>query len=163
MMFKSSGKLIYDPYARIKQAPYWLILKTDEELVRYYKSMLMQKYDLNFEKTVWGSHISVIRGSVPKHPNQWKKHQNEVIDFEYTNRIYRVHSFFCIDAYSKRLEEIRQELGLPPTPKAGFHITVGRINLQYFKTKQDKLENFSKKLNLPGLTTQTNLYPLFHA
>lgn len=160
-MFQSSGKLIYDPYARIKQAPYWLILKTDEELIRYYKSMLMQQYDLIFEKTIWGSHISVIRGTPPVDKKQWKKYQNETIDFEYTNRIYRAHSFFCVDAYSPRLEEIRSELGLSPTPKAGFHITIGRINLQYFKNKQEKLNDFSKKCSVP-LQTKTNLYPLFH-
>lgn len=160
-MFTSSGKLIYDPYARIKQAPYWLILKTDEELIRYYKAMLMQIYDLSFEKTVWGSHISVIRGTPPPNKQQWKKYQNEIITFEYTNRVYRAHSFFCVDAYSSRLEEIRTELGLPPTPKTGFHITIGRINLQYFKNKQEKLEAFLKQSNLK-LQNPTSLYPLFY-
>lgn len=160
-MFCSSGKLIYDPHARIKQAPYWLILKTDEEIIRYYKAMLKQLYDLSFEKTVWGSHISVIRGTPPINKKQWRKYQNEVISFEYTNKVYRAHSFFCVDAYSARLEEIRTELGLAPTPKAGFHITIGRINLQYFKTKQEKLINFSKQSN-PELQHNTSLYPLFH-
>lgn len=160
-MFTSTGKLIYDPYARIKQAPYWSILKTDEEIIRYYKAMIAQLYDVSFEKTVWGSHISVIRGTAPPNKSQWKKYQNETISFQYTNRVYRAHSFFCIDAYSPRLEEIRVELGLSPTPKAGFHITIGRLNLQYFKNKQEKLNLFSTQSNLK-LQHNTSLYPLFN-
>lgn len=137
-MFTSTGRLIYDPYARIKQEPWWCILKTDEELVRYYQSQIKQHYDVEFEKTVWGSHISVIRGTAPVAGANWGRYKNEKIEFTYDNEVYRTHWFLCVRAYSKRLEEIREELGLPKTPKHGFHITVGRLHKQYLKTANDK-------------------------
>ena len=138
MMFTASGKLIYDPKARIKPAPWWLILKTDKGLMEYYQHWIKQHYDVGFEKTVWGSHISVIRGDEPLNKEAWGKYNNEVIPFTYTNRIYRVHWFFCVDAYSPRLEEIRAELGLPKLPKYGFHITIGRLNKAYLKAADER-------------------------
>jgi hypothetical protein len=134
-MFQGHGKLIYDPRARIRFEPWWCILKTDEELVRYYQYWIKQHYDVKFEKTVWGSHISVNRAVKPPNPAFWKKYKNEIIPFTYTNRVYRVHWFLCVDAYSTRLEDIREELGLPRLPPYGFHLTIGRLNKVYH-TKQ---------------------------
>lgn len=127
-MLESTGKLIYDPRARIKNAPWWCILKTDEEIVRYYKEWLKKFYDVEFEKTVWGSHVSVVRGTEPSNKSVWKKYQGYKINFTYTNNIYRAHWFYCVDVQSAELEAIRQELGLTPVPKHGFHLTIGRIN-----------------------------------
>ena len=39
-MFQSKGRLIYDPYARIKQEKWWAILKTDEGILEYYQKQL---------------------------------------------------------------------------------------------------------------------------
>ena len=141
-MFESTGKLIYDPHARIKQAPNWLILRTDEEILRYYQHWIKKELALDlggirrapikFETTVWGSHISVHRGTTIPNQHLWKKHQGENIKFTYSNRVYHINNwFFCVDAYSERLEEIRTELGLSKTPPYGFHVTIGRVNKQY--------------------------------
>lgn len=132
-MFKSTGRLIYDPYARIKQEKWWAILKTDEEIIRYYQKQLKELFDLRFEKTVWGSHISVIRGEEPKNKDKWAKHTKSQIPFNYSNRIYRKHYFFCVDVTSVELEDIRVELGLPKLPKTGFHLTIGRIDKKYMQ------------------------------
>lgn len=161
-MFKSKGKLSYDPPARIKAEPWWLILRTDKSIIDYYQYWIQKHYDLQFEKTVWGSHISVNRGVVPPNPSAWKKYKSEQIDFEYTNRIYRKHWFFCVDAYSKRLEEIREELGLPKLPPAGFHLTIGRISKPYLQRKKEKWEQFLSQAGLgscPGLQS-SSLYSL---
>jgi len=141
-MFKSTGRLAYDPAARIKSEPWWLILRTDPEIVNYYQHWLKQNYDLQFEKTVWGSHISVNRGVAPKYKDLWKKYQGEKIEFTYSNSIYRKHWFFCVDAQSERLMEIREELGLSKLPPAGFHITIGRINKPYLQRKKEQWEHF---------------------
>lgn len=137
-MFESTGTLIYDPKARIKQEPWWLILKTDKGILDYYQSQIKQHFDVGFEKTVWGSHISVVRGDNPPKKEAWGKYKNEKIKFTYTNQVYRAHWFFCIDAYSERLEEIRMELGLPKLPKFGFHLTIGRLNKQYLKEANER-------------------------
>ncbi len=146
-MFQSTGKLIYDPYARIKQAPYWVILKTDEELVRYYQNWIKQHFDVGFEKTVWGSHISAIRGEEPTNKEFWGKYKNEKIDFTYTNNIYRKHWFFCVEAYSQRLEDIREELGLSRLPKTGFHITIGRLDKQYLHKANERRKNYRRSIS----------------
>jgi hypothetical protein len=140
-MFESTGKLLYDPHARIKQAPFWCILKTDEGIVDYYKHWIKKelaldldgkRHPIKFETTVWGSHVSVNRGVQPPNIKLWKKHQGENIKFTYSNRVYHINNwFFCVDAYSERLEEIRTELGLSKTPPYGFHVTIGRVNKQY--------------------------------
>ncbi len=113
--------------------PWWLILKTDEGLVDYYQHWIKHHYDVGFERTVWGSHISVIRKEEPPTREAWKKYEGEEIPFTYTNQVYRVHWFFCINVQSARLEDIRLELGLPKLPRFGFHLTVGRLNKQYLK------------------------------
>jgi hypothetical protein len=132
-MFTSVGKLMYDPHKSgiriIKPSDHWIILKTGEGIVEYYKWWLHKLYQLKFEKTIWGSHISVNRGVRPPNKNLWGKYEGEQIEFTYTNRIYRANEiFFCVDAYSKRLEEIRLELGLSAQPNYGFHLTVARLN-----------------------------------
>lgn len=141
-MFESTGTLVYDPYARIKAAPWWLILKTDKGIIDYYQYQIKQLYDVQFEKTIWGSHISVVRGQCPPNIRVWNKYKNEKIPFTYTNNIYRSSWFFCVDAYSTRLEEIRAELGLSNTPKFGFHITIGRLQKAYLKEVEDKRKIF---------------------
>ncbi len=132
-MFQGQGRLIYDPKARIKKEPWWLILKTDEGLVDYYQHWIKQHYDVGFEKTVWGSHISVIRKEEPPNKDLWKKYDGEIVPFTYTNLVYRVHWFFCVNIQSTRLEDIRQELGLSRLPRFGFHLTIGRLNKQYLQ------------------------------
>lgn len=141
-MFNGQGKLIYDPYARIKFEPWWLILKTDEELIRYYQSYIKKIYDVKFEKTTWGSHISVNRGVEPPNKKDWNKYKGEIIPFTYSHKVERVHWFFYVDAYSKRLEDIRKELGLSKLPPCGFHITIGRVNKIY---NESQLKNYALK------------------
>lgn len=135
-MFQSTGKLLYDPHKNgkrfIKPSDWWMILKTDEGIVEYYKYWIQRQFDVKFEMTIWGSHISVNRGFKPPNQEFWNKYAGEQIEFTYTNRIYRANDlFFCVDAYSSRLEAIRLELGLSKQPNFGFHLTIGRINKEY--------------------------------
>ena len=144
-MFESTGRLIYDPHARIKQDKWWAIVKTDEGIIEYYKKQIRDHFDLKFEKTVWGSHISAIRGEEPLKKELWNKYPKEKISFTYSNRIYRKHYFFCVDAYSERLEQIREELGLSKLPKFGFHLTIGRIDKLYMQQVENKRKNLTEK------------------
>lgn len=106
--------------------------------MEYYQHWIKKNYDVAFEKTVWGSHISVVRGDEPLKKEAWNKYKNEKVPFTYSNKIYRVHWFFCVDVYSERLEEIRTELGLSRIPKHGFHLTIGRMNKQYLKDANER-------------------------
>ena len=133
---EGKGKLIYDPHKTgiriIKPAAWWMILKTDEGIVEYYKHWIKKYHNVKFEQTIWGSHISVNRGFPPPNKALWGKYAGEEIEYTYSNRIYLANEiFFCVDAYSTRLEEIREELGLTRLPNYGFHITIGRLNKQH--------------------------------
>ena len=144
---------MYDPHKSgrriIKSSDWWIILRTDEGLIEYYKYLIGRKWDVKFEQTIWGSHISVNRGVAPPNKELWGKYKGEKVEFQYTNNIYRANDlFFCIDAYSKRLEEIRVELGLTPQPKYGFHLTIGRINKLYAEERQQDPYGFKKELCL---------------
>jgi hypothetical protein len=161
-MFESTGRLVYDPAARIKPEPYWLILKTDRELVHYYQHWIKQNYDLKFVSTVWGSHVSVVRGTKPNNLRVWNKYQGKQITFKYSNNIYRKHWFFCIDVQCPELEDIREELGLSRVPASGFHLTVGRIDRPYILRKQELWTKFveSLKLKEDNVKNDKSLYPL---
>lgn len=146
-MFESVGTLDYDPYARIKPAPWWCILRCDPGIINYYQYWIKKQYDVKFEKTVWSSHISVNRGTVPPNKQHWKKYNGLVVPFTYTNRIYRVNNwFFCVDAYSTKLEEIREELGLSRLPPFGFHITIARINKIYAEASVDRFKTLKESI-----------------
>jgi len=157
-MFQSTGRLIYDPYARIKFEPYWLILKTSSELNAYYQSMILQKYDVRFKQTVWGSHISVVRGTVPPKLDLWNRYQGKVIKFSYSNDIrYSAGGFFHIPVESKELEEIRISLGLTPRPSPNFHLTIGRVNKVTLARKKELWERYvDNELNLGNIEALRN-------
>lgn len=139
-MFQGTGKLIYDPHKNpkkriIKESDWWLILKTDEGIIDYYKYWIQKHYNVKFDKTIWGSHISVVRGVPPNDPSLWGYKQGKKITFTYTNRIYLANEiFFCVDAYSNQLEDIREHLGYTRQPLGGFHITIGRVNKLHAKS-----------------------------
>jgi len=68
-------------------------------------------------KSVWGPHISVIRGERIKNKKLWDAYQKEKVWFEYDPRYINTngkHWWFRI--ISPRLKEIRIELGLTPQP-----------------------------------------------
>jgi len=87
-MFESTGKLIYDPHARIKQAPNWLILRTDEEILRYYQHWIKKELALDlggirrapikFETTVWGYTQSAFVEKAPRREHKVHVFQQSV-------------------------------------------------------------------------------------
>lgn len=161
-MFKSTGRLIYDPYSKLKAVDNWLIVKTNYEISRYYQYWLKKNYDLSFDKTEWNTHISVVRGTPPFNRAAWRKYQNQRVGFSYSHEVYRHDWFFCLEVKSPDLEEIRAELGLPRTPYAGFHLTVGRISKPFLLRKKELWNMFVAKLNIKNakLTETEKLYPL---
>jgi hypothetical protein len=111
------------------------MLKTDEGLIDYYQYWIKKKYDVKFERTVWGSHITVCYGEEPLYKQYWNHQNKRWFDFSYTNEIHRKQWFFYINIKCVELERLRIKLGLPATPDCGFHITVGRVNKDYNNKK----------------------------
>ena len=108
-----------------------LVVDVDSEFVRYYRSLL-PKY-IEVQPPMYGAHISVVRKEIAPKMEVWKKHEGEKIEFNYSPIVYFGKPYFWLNVYSIRLEEIREELGLPnvsiySTPpeeyKKTFHITI---------------------------------------
>jgi len=103
-MFYSTGTLRY------YNDPIKLIVEVDPDISRFYYS-LIPKY-IHANKQMFAPHISVVRKEIPPNMTAWNKYGGHELDFEYDNYIYNDETYYWLNCYSKRLEEIRIELGL---------------------------------------------------
>lgn len=123
---KSTGYLRFDPLRGTKHFdPWWALLMCDEGIPELY-AWFLRKYGIATEpSTLWGCHVSVIKGQEPSNKSQWGK-RFDPIEFWYTNQIRwdnRKHAW--LDVFSPDMSKIRESMGLPP--KCFFHLTVGRL------------------------------------
>jgi hypothetical protein len=124
-MFDGYGKLLYYP-------SWWLIVKVDEEICRYYRNLIHFRYrSLQLSPSRNGAHITAIAGKyeIPDndHKHLWNKYEGEEIDFKYNPEINTDGEYFWMEVECKRIEEIREELGLTPKIIHPWHLTVGNI------------------------------------
>ena len=82
----------------------------------------------------WGPHISVIRGECARDKNGrvdrrfrdlWGKYEGERIMFTFDPHMGVSSRYMYFRVMSRRLNDIRAELGLPPNPTIKMHLTVG--------------------------------------
>lgn len=84
---------------------------------------------------MYSSHISTVRNETPLNLSVWRKYHQQEISFDYEPFIYNGTVYYWLNAYSKNLEDIRLELGLPntseftrsPDGRHKFHITIGNL------------------------------------
>lgn len=143
MIFKGMAKIIYDPYRGDMKAntDWWCVAKIDDEICRYYRWWVWNRYMIDLQKPSWGGHISIVRGEVPREQFQsgWKKYAGEKMEFEYSHNVRftgdttggdRSDTFWFIDVWCPTFNKIRKELGLnwkyPDGSLFKFHVTVGR-------------------------------------
>lgn len=126
MKFQSSGNLHYgEDNKGFKK----LILNIDQGIVDFYR-YLIPKSQL-VQPQAYSAHISVIRReNIPK-MEFWGKYEGETASFKYETVIYKDGTYFWLEAYSEKLNEIRLELGLPKYRGNNncFHITLGNRKL----------------------------------
>lgn len=134
-LFQSRGVLEYHANLSVKDHRFLdgkLIVVVDPNISLYYRSLVPKWMPLNPQK--YPPHISVVRREVPPNMAAWGKYQKETIDFTYSNEICNGKVYYWLNAFSKRLEEIRTELGLsisseytrpPDSWTKCFHITIG--------------------------------------
>ena len=118
--FTGTGTLHYGPGDRV-------VLNIDPEIARYYRSFIPKSKRVN--STRYHPHITVIRSGREKAQNleSWGLHEGENFSFQYNPEVIEDHTYYTLKAYSKDLEDIRIELGLPRM-RIGydcFHITIG--------------------------------------
>jgi len=124
-MFSGYGKLLYYP-------SWWLIMKVDEEICRYYRNLIhFHHRSLQLSPSRNGAHITVIAGKYEKpdeeHKRFWNKYQDEEVNFKYSPEINTDGEYFWMEIECKRIEEIREELGLTPKIPQPWHLTVGNM------------------------------------
>jgi hypothetical protein len=126
-MFRSIGVLRYS------KKPIKIIVEADPEICNFYRS-LVPKY-IPLARQMYVPHISVVRKETPTNMDVWNKYNNQEIEFEYDNFIYNDEIYYWLNCYSKRLEDIRLELGLSstslitrsPDGRHKFHMTIGNL------------------------------------
>ena len=130
---KAEGTVIYDPHGRsaksrhIVSEPWWVLLLCDNEIPSYYNYWL-KKRGVYIEKySLYGSHVSLVKGEKIVNKNIWKKHHKKKVVFEYSHTIFDNGKHWWLLAKSPFFAQIRTELGLSPKPyNFNFHLTVGR-------------------------------------
>lgn len=145
-MFKSFGKLVYDPKRSMeKNVTWWCVLEVNEDISGYFRWhleknwwFLDQTHKRKYDRPPHTPHCSIIRGEKPKkNIRDWKVFKNkEILDFEYKLDIRKTgmvkgekDHFFFFNIYFSEYNEIRSHFGLP-TERNGVpfkgHITFAR-------------------------------------
>jgi len=134
-MFESTGILHYETLVGDADPLYkWKVfLEVDSGISEYYRALLPKWIKTN--RQFYAPHISVVRKEQPLKMENWGKHEGEEVAFSYSNIIHFGQTYYWLEAYSSRLIEIRQGLGLygsnkyskPPDGKECFHITIANV------------------------------------
>lgn len=125
-MISSSGKLHYGPSNR-------LVVWVDQSISDYYRSLLPKAWYVRPQ--YHRAHITVVRNGKenPVNMEHWGKYEGEIIPFEYEPRVYWGQVYYFLRVQSKRIGDIREELGMPryrggaPQDVNCYHITVGNV------------------------------------
>jgi hypothetical protein len=129
-MLISNGKLHYDT-----SDGNWVTLFVSQDLADYYRSLIPK-----CERVVrprWAAHITVVRAGVDVVGKMlyWDDYEGEVVEFMYDPYPLNGNGYYWVNAWSKRMEAIRSELGLENVSKYAlrptgynktFHITIGK-------------------------------------
>lgn len=128
MLYKTQGTIRYS----VVDIGHKLIVEVDQGIVDLYRSLIPKSRCV--QRQMYPAHISVVRKETPKNLEFWGKYEGELVDFWYDNEIHWGQVYYWLNAFSKKLEEIRIELGLsvsseytrpPDSFEKVFHITIG--------------------------------------
>lgn len=108
MMHISTGPL---RYSFDERTGYKLVVEVDPELSRYYRSLIPKYHAVNPQR--YSPHISVVRREIPLNLEPWGKHEGEIVEFQYDSYIHRGTTYWWLNVFCVRLENVRLELGLP--------------------------------------------------
>lgn len=129
-MYTSYGNLHYDDLDGFR-----LILRVGQDLADYYRKLIPPSHRAS--RQGWAAHITVVRpgNDNPGKIRYWGDYENEQVEFLYSPYLENGRGFYWFNAWSKRLEQIREELGLfnvskfalkPEGYSKTFHCTVAR-------------------------------------
>jgi hypothetical protein len=128
--YNGEGVLEYGPDIRI-------VVWIDRNLADYYRSLIPKYKYVQPQK--YPPHITVVRTGKEQPTNMtvWNKYQGQSIPFTYDNEVHTDGKYFYLNAWSDRIGEIRQELGLSKFRfsdegindhrSGNYHITIGNV------------------------------------
>lgn len=124
-MFKSTGRIRYFTQ------PLKVIVEVDQQISEYYRTLVPRYIRLN--RQAYPAHISVVRKETPPNMEFWNRYEKEWVEFEYEPYQYNNATYYWLNVFCPRLEEIRRELGLSltsgitrsPDGRHKFHCTIG--------------------------------------
>ena len=129
--FSSIGKINYDPKKGKSFDFWWAILECDNDILKYYKWLLFKEGIAIQKGSLWGAHITWIRGEEPPNKSFWGKYEGLEIEFRYSNFLrYDNGRHVWLDVYCPKFKEMREELGLQPLRPMSLHLTIGRLVVQ---------------------------------
>jgi len=106
-----------------------LAVEVDEGLAEYYRSFIPKS--ISYNVPMHSPHITVVRGGheTPKNVDKWGLHEGEEIVFQYDPYIHVGETYIWLAVDCKRLEEIRDELGLDGCfdKVKWFHVTIANM------------------------------------
>tara|TARA_B100000609_G_scaffold199317_1_gene202040 strand:+ start:20082 stop:20495 length:414 start_codon:yes stop_codon:yes gene_type:complete len=129
LTLQMNGILDFEPTTQDGKGgnPWWLILRCDDEVVRYYLWWIEKTEGIKLQRPLFGAHISVMRGEeAQQNATLWKEQQDTTCDFRYSHIVETQDGFWWLPVESRMLREIRAFYGLSPLPDFGFHLTIGR-------------------------------------
>ena len=119
---KSEGILRYGKTSR-------LVVDVDKDLAKYYRTFIPKH--ISFNVPMHSPHITVIRTGheKPLDMERWGEREGEVIEFKYDPEINIGQTYIWLSVHCKKLELIREELGLDACfdKFKWFHITIANM------------------------------------
>ena len=159
---RTQGRLVYEAPrgADFKKTFKLRTLTVDlpyDDLSAYYRWFVMKRFALVLSPPMFGLHVTVVRGN-EKIPNvdAWKKHQGEIVTFEYSPKPHVQYGFWTLPVRSPRMVQLRKELGLNEVTAGphSLHLTFGRVApIQPFKL-QESLRSIQLKEEFPQAWAQ---------
>ncbi len=130
MLFEAKGILKYS----VVDIGYKLVVEVDQGIADFYRALIPKARGVNRQR--YGAHISVVRKEVPLDLSKWGKYHGEEVEFTYDNEVKWGQVYYWLNCFSKKLEDVRTELGLPVSSQYTrppgswikcFHMTVGNV------------------------------------
>jgi hypothetical protein len=135
MVIECKGKLVFQPENKTKKHENqdWkkvAMIMLDCDIERYYAWFLSKRFRLIFNKTLRGSHVTIIsdRLSKEKFQKASNKYNGKEITFYYEIEPRTNGKHWWLRVHCPEAEEIREEIGLNRQPFFGYHLTIGHMN-----------------------------------
>ena len=119
---------IHQTVGTVKYSHDWLVIDTDDEICRYYAAIVEKNFGVKLHwKSMWGGHVSVIRGEeLLANADKWGHDEGREVVINYSHDIYTNGQHWWLNVKAKEITDLRTFYGLPENDR-NIHLTIGRI------------------------------------